>query len=109
MANAFKSKVSQAVGTSVTTIYTVPAATTTTVIGLTVANLLTSNITVDISLWKAGASATYIVKSAPISAGGSLVVVGGSQKLVMETTDVIKIVSNTASSADVILSILEIS
>jgi len=38
MANTFKLKTKASVGTSLTTVYTVPASTTTVVIGLTVAN-----------------------------------------------------------------------
>jgi hypothetical protein len=36
-----------------------------------------------------------------------LVPVGGDQKVVLETTDIIKVTSDTASSADVIVSVLE--
>jgi hypothetical protein len=35
--------------------------------------------------------------------------VGGDQKLVLEAADALKIVSNTASSLDVVCSVLEIS
>ena len=49
-----------------------------------------------------------IVKGAPIPAGGSLVAIGGDQKLVMEASDIIKVKSDTATSIDVALSILEI-
>jgi hypothetical protein len=37
------------------------------------------------------------------------VVVGGEQKVVLEPGDVLKVTSNTATSADVAMSILEIS
>lgn len=107
MANTFKSKVLTATGTTATTVYTAPASTTTTVIGMTVSNITTANITVDVSLWKGGSSQIYMVKNAVIPVGGSLVCVGGDQKVVLETTDLIKVVSNTAASADTILSILE--
>ena len=49
-----------------------------------------------------------IVKSAPIPVGGSLVAIGGDQKLVMEASDIIKVKSSAATSIDVALSILEI-
>ena len=107
MANTFKSKVLSATGTTATTLYTVPASTTTTVIGLTVANITAAEISVDVSLWKGGSSQIYIVKNAKIPAGSSLVCVGGEQKVVLETTDLIKVISNTAASADTVLSILE--
>ena len=50
----------------------------------------------------------YIVKNAPIPVGGSLVVVGGDQKLVLEPGDTVKVTSSQASSADVVLSHLDI-
>lgn len=46
MANAFKSAVSTDIGTSLTSIYTAPALTTTTVIGMSVANVSVGGITV---------------------------------------------------------------
>ena len=48
------------------------------------------------------------VLQSPIPVGGSLIVVGGDQKIVLMTGDKISVLSNTASSADVIMSFLEI-
>ena len=48
-----------------------------------------------------------IVKDAQIYTGGALVAVGGDQKLVLETGDKIKVVSNTAGSVDTIVSVME--
>lgn len=105
----FKRKVQSAVGTTITSVggYTVAAATQVTVIGLTVANLTTSNIFVDVTLYN-GATDYYIVKGCPIPVGGSVVIVGGDQKVVLETGDSIRVKSDVAASADVIMSILEI-
>ena len=113
MANAFKSETDTGVGTSPSTIYTCPASTQTTIIGLTCANIVTSQIEIDVQLdattrTSGGEASVYIIKDAPIPVGSSLVVVGGEQKLVMEPGDTIKVTSNTASSADVAMSILEI-
>lgn len=113
MANSFKSRTDTAVGTSPATIYTCPASTETTIIGLTVANINTSQIEIDVQLdastrTSGAEDSVYIIKDAPIPVGSSLVVVGGEQKIVMEPGDTIKVTSNTASSADVAMSILEI-
>jgi hypothetical protein len=110
MANTFKRKTQQGIGASATTVggYTVPAATATTVIGLTCANTTTAPITVDVE-HNDGSTDTYIVKGATVPSGGSLVVVGGDQKVVLEATDSIKVTSSAATSCDVIMSILEIS
>ena len=72
-----------------------------------VSNKTTSNITATVLVNKTGSGTdTYIVKDAPIASGGSLIVIGGDQKLVLEATDVIKAYSSAATSADVILSYL---
>ena len=108
MANTFKNAVSSAIGTSQTSVYTVPASTTSKVIGLTVANRHSSAITVDVVVTDTSASASvFIVKAATIPVGGALVPIGGDQKVVLDTGDIIKITSNTASSADAIVSVLQ--
>lgn len=112
MANTFKVKTfdgSSTAASTAMTIYTCPSATATTVIGLTVANITTSQILVDVTLENNDGDNVYLVKAAPIPVGSALVPIGGDQKVVMETSDVIKITSDTANSADTTLSILEIS
>ena len=108
MANTFKIKTDTAVGTSAATIYTCPSATQTTIIWLSVANIVASQITVDVQLENNDGDNIYLVKAAPVPVGSALVVVGGDQKVVMEASDVLKVTTNTASSGDVALSILEI-
>ena len=55
-----------------------------------------------------GSNDTFLVKQATVPSGGSLVVVGGDQKVVLQTGDSIKVTSSAASSCDVMMSILEI-
>jgi len=100
MANVFKNYVDTGVGTSPSTSYTVPASTTAVMIGMTVANVEASQITIDVQC--AGA---YLVKGAAIPAGSSLSVLDG--KIILETTDTVVVTSDTAASADVIISVLE--
>jgi len=109
MANAFKNKTQRQIGTNLTALetYTVPVSTETTVIGLTIANTTTSQILVDATL-NNGTNDFYIVKEAPVPVGSSLVVIGGDQKVVLMPGDSIKVKSDTATSADAIMSILEI-
>ena len=65
-------------------------------------------ITVDVEVTDTSASASvFLVKGAAVPAGGALVPIGGDQKVVLETTDIIKVTSSAASSADVIVSVLE--
>ena len=108
MANAFKLVTDTGVGTSAATIHTGAASTETTIIGLSVANIHTAQIEVDVQLENNDGDNIYLIKAAPVPVGSSLVVIGGEQKVVMNASDVLKVTSNTASSADVALSILEI-
>lgn len=109
MANTFKRKLSRSIGTSLTSVgsYTAPASTQVTVIGLTVANTTASQILVDATV-NDGTNDTYLIKEAPVPSGGSMIIIGGDQKVVLETNDSIKVKSDTSSSADVVMSILEI-
>jgi len=105
MANTFKNSVAASVGTSASTLLT--ASTQTTLIGMTIANTSASPITVDVYV-TVSASNYYIVKGATVPTGGALVPIGGDQKVVLETGDAIKVVSSAATSADVVVSYLEI-
>ena len=108
MANTFKNKLGAGIGTSESIVYTVPSSTTTTVVGLSVANVTSSNITVDIRVYDSSANAhAHVIKTGDVFVGGTLVVVGGDQKLVLETGDQIKITASASSSADVIVSYME--
>jgi hypothetical protein len=75
---------------------------------LAIANIVASQIAVDVQIENNDGDNIYVVKAAPVPVGSSLVVVGGDQKVVLEADDVLKVTSDTASSADVSLSILEI-
>jgi hypothetical protein len=77
-----------------------------------VANRTTAN-TIQISAYVLDSAnsyaPTYIVNNATVPIGGTIVVVGGDQKLVLKPNDSIQIVSTVNSSADAILSVLEMS
>jgi hypothetical protein len=110
MANIFKNSIKGPAGIGGLVVYTTPAATSTTVIGVNVANIVTQNIYVDVQITDNSASVTkYLVKGAVIPNGSSTVLVGGDQKVVLEASDLITVTSNIADSADVIVSVLEIS
>jgi len=109
MANTFYRKTLANVGLIANTVgsYTVGGGVTSVVLSLSIAN--TSGSTVYASAFVAnGASLTYIVKSAPVSAGGTLVIIGGDQKVVLQTNDNVKVVSDTVNSLDCIMSVMEI-
>ena len=112
MANTFKVKTKAGIGTSITTVYTVPSTTTAIVLGLIIGNVTGSAVAATVHV-ESDTSDTEtngnveLVTAAPIPAGGSLESLGGG-KLVLQETDVLRVTSDTASSLDVSLSIMEI-
>jgi hypothetical protein len=104
MAASFKNKISAAVGTSAVPVLT--AASGSTAIGMSVANVLDEQINVDVTLTSGGVTG-HLVKGAPVPKGGALVVIGGDQKVVLQAGDIISVKSDKAASADVILSYLQ--
>tara|TARA_Y100001972_G_scaffold42290_1_gene52147 strand:+ start:17 stop:358 length:342 start_codon:yes stop_codon:yes gene_type:complete len=112
MANTFKIKTNAAMPTSAGTpeaLYTVPSSTTTVVLGLMLCNVHTSQVLVDVHIESdTGTNANvHAIKDAPIPAGSTLEVMAGN-KVVLETTDVVKIDCDVAAKIDATLSIMEI-
>jgi hypothetical protein len=108
MANLFTRYTAKNIGTSASTLVTAASATQTTCIGLSVANTSTSPITVSVYI-TANAVNYYIINGMTIAPGGALNLFGGDGKLVLNTGDAFNVVSSAASSADAILSVLQIS
>ena len=116
MANDFKRFCVPDVGTSLTTLYAVPAgasssALETIVIGITLANKTTNGITASIFIDNEdGSNDVYIVKGASIPAGASLEVMAGN-KLVLQNDgtngDNLEALASAANSVDVTVSVLE--
>ena len=104
MANDFKN--AQAVGvTSVTTIYTAPAAKTSILLELDIANTANNVVEASVEIFDTSASTdAFLVKNAPVPAGGTLQVVAG-QKIILEATDIVKVTATGA--VDVVAAILE--
>ena len=69
-------------------------------------NVTSSQITVEVYI-NDSSNDIHLVKDAPIPAGSSLQVLDGGAKIVMQSGDALKIKSNTASSADVWVSVVD--
>ena len=108
MANNFKLKTKAGVGVSTENVYVTPSATTTTIIGITLCNTSGSGINVGVGITRASADDIKILKNVPIPQGSSLEFMQGN-KVVLEATDTLTVNSDTNSSVDVALTILEIS
>ena len=110
MANNFKNYFAGSVGTSTVDVYTVTGSTSATVIGMSISNIITTPISANVIVYNStAANSLFMVKNATIAPGGALIPVGGDQKLVLEAGDKLQVQTGTATSADVILSVLEIS
>jgi hypothetical protein len=107
MANTFKLKTKANVGTTTSDVYVVPSATTTVVIGVTLANTSGSSINVGVGVTRASTDNVNLMKNVPIPQGSSFEFMGGN-KVVLETTDTLTAVSDVNNSLDVALTIMEI-
>jgi hypothetical protein len=104
MAQDFERSIQRNVGTSAVTVRT--ANSDDALVGINVANVHTSQITVDVFI-NDGSNDYYIVKAAPIPVGSALQVLDGGAKIVMQSADVLKVQSSVASSADVWVSVVD--
>ena len=114
MANTFKVKSNDAMPTSASTpltLYTVPSSTTAIVLGLILANVHSASVTASVQLVSDTSDTetnqtTWLVKDVSIPVGSSLELLSGS-KLVMQTTDIIKVDCSVSANIDASLSIME--
>jgi len=107
MANTFKLKTKANVGVSTSNVYVVPSATTTVVIGVTLANTTGSSINVGVGVTRASSDDVKLMKNVPIPQGSSFEFMAGN-KVVLETTDTLTAESDVSNSLDVALTIMEI-
>lgn len=104
MAQDFRRYTSNAIGTSATTLFTADSYDT--IVGISVANIKENTIIVDVYI-NDSSNDIYLVKDAPIPAGSTLQVLDGGAKFVVQSGDALKVVSDTASSADVWVSTVD--
>jgi len=112
MANTFKLKTKAGVDASLVSLYTVPANTTTVIIGLTISNVKGASVTADAQIVTASSSGenadnVYLVKTIPLPTGSSIEIMAGN-KIVLEAGDIVKVKSSVSDGVDALLSIMEI-
>ena len=108
MAQDFKRFGDQDVGTSAATIHT--SNSNDAIISIRLANTTTSTINAEVFITSSvtgGSQDHYIIKNAPIVSGGSLELIDGGSKLVIQSGDVVKAKSDTASSLSVWMSTVD--
>ena len=106
MANNFKLKTKASVGVTTVGIYTVPVSTSTTILGITLANVSGTGINVTVGIARTLADDVSIIRNVPIPQGSSLEFMAGN-KVVLEPDDEVNVKSDVLNSLDVSLSILE--
>ena len=105
MAQNFRRYIARNTGTSPATLFTADSYDT--VIGVRCANVhATDTVNVDVYV-NDGTNDYYLIKSAPIPVGGSLELIDGGAKFVVDTGDILKVVSSVASSVDTWVSVVD--
>jgi len=104
MAQNFRRYTSNSVGTSAATLLTADSFDT--LVGIHCSNITDNTVFVDVYI-NDSVNDIYLVKGAPIAAGGALQVLDGGAKVVVQSGDALKVVSDTASSVDVWVSAVD--
>ena len=107
MANTFKLKTKANIGISTQNVYVVPSATTTVVIGITLANTSGTGCLVGVGITRPSTDDVKLLKNAPIPQGSSLEFMSGN-KVLLEASDTITVDSDSNNSIDASLTIMEI-
>jgi len=76
------------------------------IIGIRLANISTSQVTVDVYI-RNGGTDYYLIKNAPIPAGSSLELIDSGSKIVMKSGDVMYAIASAATSVDAIVSAVD--
>jgi hypothetical protein len=106
MANVFKLATKASVGVTTVGIYTAPMSTTSTIIGITLANISGSGINVTVGIARSVSDDVSILKNVPIPQGSTLEVMQGN-KIVLQQDDSLTAKSDVTGSLDVAVTLLE--
>ena len=111
MANTFKIDTKSSVsnsgtGSTDTNVVTAGGSATLVLLSCLVSNKTASSAQVDVFLVTNTGDDVFLIKNAPVPAGSSLEIISGS-KIIMESSDVLRVNAGTASALDVSISYLE--
>jgi hypothetical protein len=111
MANTFKietksSLVTDAVSNTTTNVLSAGATATIIVLSVLVSNKTGSSANVDVYLVTNTGDDVYLIRNAPVPAGSSLELISGN-KVIMESSDILRARSDTSSALDIAVSYLE--
>ena len=105
MAQNFRNSISRNIGTTPVDVLAA-ADSYDAVIGIRCANITGSSINVDVYIVRSSTN-YYLIKTVPIPSGGSLELIDGGSKIVLHSGDKFTAVSNTATSLDVAVSVID--
>ena len=108
MATLFKNKVVKQIGTLPVDIYETDASTRATIIGMSLTNLTTSFVYVDVLIQDDTSVTGYYLKETLLPANTSLRVVNQGEKLIVAPSNKVQIRANIDDAVDVVLSFVEI-
>ena len=111
MANTFKidtksDVVTDAVSSTNTNVLSAGGSATLVLLSILVSNKTGASADVDVYLVTNTGDDVYLLRNAPVPAGSSLEIISGS-KIIMESSDILRVITDTASSIDVAVSYLE--
>ena len=111
MANTFKqatksSLVTDAISSTNTNIFTAGSSSTLILLSALVSNKTSSSVNIDLYIVPNSGDSVYLLKDVPVPAGSSLELISGS-KIIMESSDVLRVRTDTGSAIDVAVSYLE--
>ena len=104
MAQDFRNVLVRQIGTGDTTLLV--AGNYDAVIGIRCCNILTSTIAVDVKIEKGGAD-YFLAKGVSIPPNSAIELIQGGAKIVLDSTNTLEAVSDTASSLDVTVSYID--
>jgi len=106
MANVFKLATKASVGVTTVGIYTAPMSTTSTIIGITLANVSGSGINVTVGIARSVSDDVSLLRNVPIPQGSTLEFMQGN-KIVLEQDDTLTAKSDVNGSLDLAVTLLE--
>lgn len=108
MATLFKNKVVKQIGTLPVDVYETDVSTRATIIGMSLTNLTTSFVYVDVLVQDDTSNTGYYLKETLLPANTSLRVVNQGEKLIVAPSNKVQVRANVDDSVDVVLSLVEI-
>lgn len=104
MAQNFRRYINRNIGASAVTVFTADSYDT--IVGVNISN--TTGSAVNASVYITNSTLDYyLIKNAPIPAGSALQVIDGGAKIIVQSGDALKIISDTATSLDTVVSTVD--